>query len=428
MKVEIKQLPKSQAELTVEVSVFELQPFLTNTAAKMSKEMKIPGFRPGKAPYDLVKQQIGEAQIYQEAIEEIVKKTYPKAVLEHKLQAVGQPKITIEKVAPGNPLVYKAEVALLPEITLGEYKQTKAKKQPIKIEKEEIEKAIEKLRQMRGKEISVDRPAEKGDKVEIDFDVFVDKVPIDGGTSKKHPLIIGHNTFIPGFEENLIGLTREKVKEFKLKFPKDYHKKDLAGKQAEFKVKMLGVYKIELPKLDDEFAKTLGQFKTFAELQKQIEDNLKKEKETENKQKFENDILEEIINKSKFGEIPDLLVESELDKMMGEMEAGASRQGLKFEDYLKAIGKTIDLLKNEMRPQAEKRIKTALVMRHIAKEEKIEATEKEIEEELKKSKEMYKANPEIIKQLETSSYRMYLANYLTSKKTMDFLKSFANQK
>ena len=425
MKVGIKQLPKSQVELTVEVSIFELQPFLTNAAVRMSKDMKISGFRPGKAPYDLVKQQVGEAQIYQESIEDVVKKTYPKAVIEHKLDAVGQPKITIEKVAPGNPLVYKAEVALLPQITLGEYKETKAKKEEIKIDKEEIDKAIEKLQQMRGKEISVDRVPEKGDKVEIDFDVSVDRVLIDGGSSKKHPIVIGSNSFIPGFEENLIGLAKEKVKEFKLKFPKNYHKKDLAGKLAEFKVKMLAVYKIELPKLDDEFAKTVGQFKTFADFQKQIEDNIKKEKETQNEQKFENDILEEINNKSKFGEIPDLLVESELDKMMKEMEAGVAKQGLKFDDYLKSTGKNIEDLKKEMHPQAEKRIKTALVMRHIAKKEKIEATEKDIEEELKKSKEMYKTNPEIAKQLETPEYKMYLANYLSSKKTMDFLKSFS---
>jgi len=425
MKVDIKKLPKSEAELTVEVSNYELKPFLTNAAARMSKGMKISGFRPGKAPYDIVKKQVGEAQIYQEAVEDVVKKTFPKAVLDHKLKTVGQPKIEIEKLAPGNPLVYKAKVALLPDITLGDYKNVKAKKEEVKLEKKEIDEALKKLQQMRGKEISVDRAAKKGDKVEVDFDVYVDKVPIEGGSSKKHPLVIGQNSFIPGFEENLIGLTKNKVKEFKLRFPKDYHKKDLAGKEAEFKVKMQAVYKIELPKLNDEFAKTLGKFKNFAELQKNIEENLKKEKKAQAERKFESKILKDIIKNSKFAEIPDLLINSELDKMLKEMEQNIARQGLKFDDYLKSIKKSKEDLKKELKPQAEQRIKTALVMQHIAQKENIEASDKEVEEEIKKAKEQYKDNQEVVKQLESPEYKMYLKNFLTSKKTMEFLKNLA---
>lgn len=424
MKVEVKTLPKSLAEMTIEVSVFELQPFLANTAAQMSKEMNFPGFRPGKAPYDLVKEKVGEAQIYQEAVEDIIRKTYPRAVIEQKLEAVGQPKITLEKLAPGNPLVYKAIVTLLPKIELGDYKKIKAKRKEVKVETKEIDKAVENLRKMYGKEISVERQAAKGDKVEIDFDVYLDKVSLEGGTSKKHPLIIGEGNFIPGFEENLVGMAKEQVKEFKLRFPKDYHKKDLANRLAEFKVKMLGVYKIELPKLDDEWAKTVGKFENFASLQKHFDETIRKEKKGQEEQRFEIEILDDIISKSRFEEIPDLLIESELDKMIKEMSHDLSHQGLKFEDYLKGLKKSAEELKNELKPTAVKRIKTALIIRHIAKEEKIEIVPNEIETEINKTRENYKNQPEILKQLDSAEYKMYLANVLASKKVMNLLKSF----
>jgi len=424
MKVEVKKLPKSLAEMTIEVSVFELQPFLANTAAAMSKEMNFPGFRPGKAPYDLVKEKVGEAAIYQEAAEDIIRKTYPRAVIEEKLEAVGQPKITLEKLAPGNPLIYKALVSLLPKIELGDYKKIKAKKKEAKVDRKEIDKAIEDLQRMYGKEISVERAAAKGDKVEVDFDVYLDNVPLEGGTSKKHPLIIGEGNFIPGFEENLVGMAKEQVKEFKLRFPKDYHKKDLADRLAEFKVKMRGVYKIELPTLNDEWAKTVGKFENFASLQKHFDETIKKEKADREEQRFEVKILDDIINKSKFEEIPSLLIDSELDKMMKEMEHDLSHQGLKFEDYLKGLKKSMEELKNELTPAAAKRIKTALLVRHIAKEEKIHVTPEEIEEEIKKTKALYKNQPEITKQLDSAEYKMYLANILASKKVMNLLKSF----
>ncbi|MFA5069747.1 MAG: trigger factor [Patescibacteria group bacterium] len=425
MKVEVKKLPKSLAELTIEVSVFELQPFLLNTAANMSKEMNFPGFRPGKAPYDMVKERVGEAAIYQEAAEDIIRKTYPRAVIEQGLEAVGQPKITLEKLAPGNPVVYKALVSLLPKIELGDYKKTRARKKQISVEQKEIDKALKDLQRMYGKEISVERQAVRGDKVEIDFDVYLDKVPLEGGSSKKHPLIIGEGSFIPGFEENLVGMAKEQVKEFKVRFPKDYHKKDLANRLAEFKVKMLAVYKIELPPLDDNLAKMAGKFENFAGLQKQFSDNIKKGKDEREEQRFEIEILDDIMSKSKFGEIPELLLDSELSKMISELEHDVTHQGMKFEDYLKALKKSVEDLKNELKPTAEKRIKTALIIRHIAKEEKIEVEPKEIESEIKKTKETYKNQPEIIKQLESAEYKMYLANVLASKKVMDFLKNLA---
>jgi trigger factor len=425
MKVDTNKLAKNQVELTIEVSLFELQPFLINASAKISKEMNVPGFRPGKVPYDIVKDKIGEQAIYEEALEQIIKKTYPQAVLDNNLETVGQPKISVLKIAPGNPVVYKAQVSLLPKIQIGEYKKIKAKKKEVKIDPKEIDKAIANLQKMFGKEMLVERPAQKGDKVEIDFDVFVDKVPIDGGGSKQHPLVIGEGNFIPGFEENLIGLAKEQVKEFKLNFPKNYHKKDLSGKLAEFKVKMRAVYKIELPPLDDNLAKQVGQFKTFEEMGQKIEESIRKESESKEEQRFELEIIDEIIKKSKFEEIPDILIEAEKDKTLAELEQDIQRQGMKFEDYLQSLKKSKDELRKGFLEPAEKRIKTALVLRHIAKEEKIKVEDKEIDQEIKKTLETYKNDPEIKKQVELPEYRYYLANVLTSQKTMEFLKSFA---
>jgi len=387
--------------------------------------MNIPGFRPGKAPYDMVKDKIGEQAIYEEALEQTVKKTYPQAVLDHQLETVGQPKISVLKLAPGNSLVYKAQVSLLPKIQIGEYKKIKARKKEVKIEPKEIDKAIINLQKMFGKEMLAERPAEKGDKVEIDFDVFIDKVAIDGGGSKQHPLIIGEGHFVPGFEENLIGLAKEQVKEFKLNFPKDYHKKDLAGKLAESKVKMRAIYKVDLPKLDDNFAKQVGQFKNFEELRQKIEESIKKDSESKEEQKFELEIIDEIIKKSKFEEIPEILIEAEKDKILTELEQDIQKQGMKFDDYLASIKKSKDELKKDFEEPALKRIKTALGLRHIAKEEKIKVEDKEIDQEIKKTLEIYKNNPEIKKQVELPEYRYYLANVLTSQKTMEFLKNLA---
>ncbi|HDQ23193.1 MAG TPA: trigger factor [Candidatus Uhrbacteria bacterium] len=417
-----KKLPKNQIEFTVTIPNSELKPFLVKAVEKLSQQTKIEGFRPGKVPYEILKQKIGEMTILEEAAGLAVEKSYIEIATKEKIEPLGSPKVDFEKLAPENDFVYKATVDLIPEVKLGDYKSIKLKEKEIKITDEQISKVIEEVRQSRAKEALADKTAENGDKVEIDFDVFRDNVPIEGGAQKKYPMIIGSSHFIPGFEENLISLKANEEKEFELKFPEDYHNKSLAGKPAKFKVKILGVYKREIPEINDEFAKELGQ-ESLTKLKEQIKHNLEHEEHHKEEEKIERELLEKIIERSEFSEIPDILIDAETKKMIQELESNIAMQGLKFEDYLKHLNKTPDQLKLDFVPQAIKRVKGALLMRQIFFAEKIEIKEAEIDKELEKMKNMYQQNPEIIQQLDSPQYRDYVRNMIGNQKVLALLKT-----
>lgn len=421
MKVDVKKLPKSEVELQIEISHDELKPFLEKATKDIAKDTKISGFRPGMAPYDILEKQVGAMTIYQQAAEYAIQDSYPKAVIDNKLLTVGQPKISVEKIAPNNPFVYKANVAMVPEVELGDYKKLKVERKEIKVEEKDIQGTIESLQKMFAKEKITDQPIKRGDKAEIDMDTYVDKVPIDGGQNKKHPVVIGEGQFIPGFEDNLIGMGKGQTKEFELKFPKEYHRKDLAGRPAEFKIKVNEVYEIEKPELNDDFAKMVGQFENFEILKKQITENIKLEKTNKEKQRLELALIDQIISKSKFGEIPNILMEYELDKMLHELEHEVTHQGMKFEDYLSSIKKSKEELRKEFRPQAEKRVKSALALRKIGNVENITVPDEEVAKEVEVAKETYKDNPEQLKQFETEEYKDYIRNILRSRKVFEFL-------
>lgn len=421
MDVQKEQLPKSQVKLTVSISVEELVPYLDRAAAKISKDLKIQGFRPGKAPRDMVEKKVGVMEVYKEALDEVVQKTLPQAVEKEALRIVGSPEISIEKIAPENPLVYTATVALLPQVTLGDAAKVRAEKKPVEIGDEEIAKALEDLQKMRGKEILEDRPAAIGDKVELDLQVFVDKVPIEGGTSKKMPVMLGSESFIPGFEEHLQDIKRDEEREFELEFPKEYHEKNLAGKKATFKVKAHGVFKIELPVLDDAFAKDVGPFKDLEELKAKIRENMVGEKEMKEKQRLELEVLEKMADITAFDAIPDALIESELDRMLEELERSLMRQGGNFDDYLAHIKKTKEALRAEWRDQAEKRVKTALIVAELIDQQEFKVPEAEIDAEVASLRQVYGNNPEAIKQAESLEYRGYIRSVLLNRKAVEWL-------
>jgi len=423
MKTESKKLERGQVELTIELTVDEYQPFLESAAKKISQDSKIPGFRPGKAGLDVVKQKVGEDSIWQEALESAVQKTFVKALDEKKLVTVGSPQIDIVKLAPGNPVVYKATIALMPNVEVGDYSKVEIKKKPIEADKEELKKALANLQKMRAKESLVDREAKKGDKVDIDFETFMDKVPIENGKSEKFQLVIGEGSFIPGFEDNLIGVKKGDTKEFELEFPKEYHQKNLAGRKANFKIKVNGVFQLDLPELNDEFAKGLGQFKNMKELEDQIKNNIKQDLERKENQRIEEEMLDKIIEKSKFDDLPDILIDSETKKMIQELEQNLAGQGVKFDDYLNHLNKKREDLLLEFAPQATKRVKSALVIRKVGEKENIRASEKDIDAEVEQAKKMYAGNPEIEKQLNDLAYRGYLRNIITARKVVDHLKS-----
>lgn len=423
--MEIKKLPKSQVEIQISVPAAEFEKFIDEAAEELSKDLKIDGFRPGKAPRNIVEQKIGAEKILAHGAERAIKKTYVDAIVKNKLDTIGEPKITITKIAKGNDLEYKAVAAVMPGITLSNYrKDVKAvKKTPSpKATEEQIQKELENLQKSRAKLVTVSRVAKKGDRVEIDFEVLVDGKPIEGGTAKKHPLTIGENYFIPGFEDQLVGMKEQEEKEFELAFPKSYHQKELAGFPARFKVKMTLVQEKDLPKIDDEFAKNLGKFENLESLKKSLSEGIELEQKKKNEEKWRTETIGKVAAGSQI-DFPDLLVEQELDKMMAEFEQNIAQMGLKLETYLENIKKSKSEIVKGWQETAEKRVRSALVLKEIAKVEEIEVPAKEIEEEMSRVMAYYKSVPDMEKNVDMEKLHDYTKGILTNEKVFKFLES-----
>lgn len=423
MNVTVEQLPKTQAALTIEVSPEEAQPHIDAAAKKIAKEISIKGFRKGKVPYDVLVQHVGENAIYEEAFNAIVEETYTKAIDQEGLQVVGRANIDVEKLAPGNPIVYKATVPLMPSVKLGNYKKLKTKKDKVEMDETRYEKTIDDLRKMRATEKLVEREAKDGDIAVIDFDVKIDGVSIEGGQGKEYRLNLGAGQFIPGFEENVVGMKKDEEKTFNATFPKDYHKKDIAGKEAEVDVKLHNVYEQELPEIDDEFAQGVN-FKDKAELEAEIRKNITKEIEDEAQRKFELEAVKEIVKSSKVDELPEQLVKEEVEKMMYELRNDVMQRGMQFEDYLQHMGKTEEELSKEFEEQAVERIEAAIVLRELAVAEDIKVEASDIEEELNNTREAYKDIPDALEQINHPAYRSRVENMLMNKKTFERIESF----
>ena len=422
MKITKKELPKNQLELKIEIEPKEYQSFLEKTAEQMSQDAKIQGFRPGKAPYDVVKQKFGEMKILESALDSILTHFYFEAITKEKLEPISHPKIDIEKMAVGNPLIFKATLNLIPSIKLCDLEKIKVKKPEVKIDEDEVKKAIETLRENQAKEVLEDKKIEKNDKADIDFTVSIDNVPIEGGKETNYPLVIGKGHMIPGFEENLMGKKKGDKIEFKLKFPKKYHNNNIAGKEADFKVEIKAVYKRELPKADDKWAQTALQSKDLKDLKDKIKKNYEAEKQKQEDRKVEMEIIEKIIKDSEIGDFSEDLIKTETHKMIEELKQNIERQGLKFEDYLKQLGKKVEDMEKDFKEQADKRLKSSLIMKAIIDQEKIKVDDKEINAEIEMAKQMYGNNADMMKTLEEPQYQEHLRLGLLNKKVMDFLK------
>lgn len=413
-------LAKGQLELTITVEVAECDKYLRSAATRLSKKNKVPGFRPGKVPFEMVKNQFGEMALYQEAVDEVITQTYYKAITDEKIEAVGQPKIDIDKLAPQNPIVYKAIVNLLPTITLGDWQQIKIAKKDVSATDEDVAKTLEQLQNLNVKEIVTDRAIQKDDKAEIDFVGTIDKVAIEGGTSYKYPVVVGEGNMIPGFEDKLIGLKKDREIDFSLQFPEKYFQKNLAGKLADFHVKIVSVFERQKPELNDEFAKNVG-FANLAELKEQLKNNINKDKAQKELQRVESEAIHEIVKTTSISDIPEMLVDSEIHKMIHELEHSVNEQGLDLAGYLKSINKTHDDLHTDFRAQAIERIKAALILKQLAKDNDIKAEESEVKAEIEKQKNTYKDEAEALKQINSHDNWQYLANVLTNQKVIKFI-------
>ena len=418
MKINSTKLEKGRAEIFVELSAEEVAPYMRNAARRLSEKSKIKGFRSGKAPYEIVKQHAGEAGIMQEAIDEIIRKTYIDAIDKEKLSAVSTPQVDILKNAPNNPFSYKITVDLMPKVELGDISKITVKKQKTEVGDEKVEQTIKHLSESHRKEKLVNRTVQNKDLAEIDLQLLLDNVPIEGGNTNGHKVIIGEPYYIPDFDKKLIGMKADEKKEFEVNFPKEHYNKNLAGKMVKCKVKIKSVFERELPKIDDNFAKMLGKFKDLTDLKKQIKENLFKEQELKEKTRQELEILDEIIKISTFEEIPETLIKEEVKKMISELQANLANQGIKFDDYISHLKKSTEELQKDFLPQAEKRVKTALAMSEYAYKNKMAIDEKQIKDEIKKMLSQYPDNYEAQEKIKSENYKNYLRNIMINKKVM----------
>lgn len=424
MNITKKDLGKSQIELTVVMTAEEFKPYVSRGAEKVSLEVKIEGFRPGKAPYEILKNKIGEMTILEAGAKLAIDKALDKIIKDNvSEQLVGQPQISITKLAPDNPLEYKVVLTLLPEVKLGDYKGLKISEKVEQVKDEEVEKLISELREMRGQEVISEAPVKEGDRVILDIEIFIDKIPVEGGQGKGAGVIVGKNYVIPGFDKNIIGAKKDDAREFSLPYPAEHHDKNLAGKMAEFKVKVKEIYNRTLPEVNDEFAKGFGLDKV-AELKTNIKKSLQAEKEQQAGQASEIAMLDKIIARTKFGDIPEILAKHEAEVMMSELEYGVKRQGGKFEDYLTHLGKTREQMMLEIMPEAVKRVKVSLIVRQVAETEKISVSHEEIHKAIDDILKQYPNNETVAERIKGQAYHDYVANNLTGKKVMEKLREW----
>lgn len=423
----LKKLPKSKIEFEITVPWADWGKYLDQAAGEVSGEIKIPGFRPGKAPRNIVEQKVGKGVILNNAAEKAVQKAYTDFVVREKLEVIGSPEITIEKLEEEKDFVFKAQVAIMPEVKLKDkYKKAvkkinaEHKEKKAEINDDEIELEMEKLANSRVKLVTVRREAKNNDSVEIDFTVLVNNVPIEGGTSKNHPLIIGRGVFIPGFEDNIIGMREGEEKEFELVFPADYHKKDLAGKNASFKVKMNLVQERQVPELNDEFAKSLGNFENLEAFKKNIQEGMAEERMAKLKEQKRNEFIEKIIENSEI-ELPEILIRGEIHQMMHEFEQNLAPMGMSLDQYLEKLKKDKKELEKDWEPMAEKRVKSALLLKEIAKLENIAADAAEIEAEMNKTMQYYKNVKNMEKNIDMERLYNHVKGMLENEKVFEFL-------
>ncbi len=387
----------------------------------MSLHSKIEGFRPGKAPYDIVKSRFGEQAILEETADAIVRKNYFQAVKDNNLQTINHPKIEVTKMAVGNPFEFKATVDILPEVKLGEYKNLGLKKTATNVADEQIEKALRDLSKMQSKEALSDKSAAATDKVLIDMEMLKDGVAVEGGMAKDMAVYLAEQHYIPGFNDQLTGSKKGDEKTFSLDFPESHYQKHLAGAKVDFKVKVKDVYEITPPEIDEEFAKKLGQ-KSLADLKALIRKNMETETAMKDDEKWEAVILNKIVGDSKFGDLPEALINEEAHKMVHELEHNVEHEGMQFEDYLKSVNKKESDLILEFAPEAVKRIKIALAIRAIGKAENVSADDKEVAEEMEKLMNAYKNNAEMQKQIREPGFTDYLHTRIENRKTLETIK------
>ena len=397
MSLQVEKLENNMAKLTIEVPANDLEKALQSAYMKQKNKIAMPGFRKGKVPRQMIEKMYGPEIFYDDAANALIPKAYSEAYDECDLEIVSRPEINIVQIEKGKSFIFTADVATKPEVKLGEYKGLEVDKVSTRVTQKEVDAKIQEEAEKNAREVVVtDRPVADGDEVILDFEGFVDGEAFEGGKGENYPLTIGSGSFIPGFEEQLVGAEAEKEVEVKVTFPEDYHAEELKGKEAVFKCTVHEIKAKELPELDDEFASEVSEFDTLDELKTDIKAKITEQKVNDGKRAQEDAAVDAIIESAKM-DLPEAMVDTQARQMLDEFAQRMQQQGLTLDQYMQFTGMTADKMMDELRPQAEKRIKTRLVLEAIAKAENIEITDEKLDEEIAKMAEAYQMEADKLK-------------------------------
>ncbi len=421
MSLQVEKLEKNMAKLTIEVPAEEVTKALNTAYGKDKSKINVPGFRKGKAPRKLIEQMYGKGVFYEDAANEMIPGAYAKAVEECEEEIVSSPKIEVVQIEEGKPFIFTAEVALKPEVTLGEYKGVKVAKADTEVSDADVDKEINRERENNARTINVeDRAVKDGDMTVIDFEGFVDGVAFEGGKGENYPLTIGSGSFIPGFEEALTGAELNKETEVNVTFPEDYHAEELKGKPAVFKCTVKEIKEKQLPELDDEFASEVSEFDTMEEYRADVKKNLADRKAVEAKNAKEEAAVDAVIANAQM-EIPDAMVETQQRQMVQDFAQRIQSQGITMEQYMQYTGVTVEQLLEQVKPQALKRIQSRLVLEAVVKAENITVSEEDFDAEVAKMAETYKMEADKVKELLGEEGKKQVMEDLAVSKAAEFV-------
>lgn len=410
---------KNELKLNFTIEAAKFDEAMKSVYTKTAKYFNIPGFRKGKAPMNIVERYYGDEIFYEDTFNEILQEVYEKELKENSITAVSYPDINVEQIGKGKDLIFTAIVQTKPEVEPGKYKGIELKKIEYKVSEDDINHEIGHMAERNSRIVTIeDRAVESGDITVIDFEGFVDGKTFEGGKAEGHELEIGSNTFIPGFEEQIIGMKKDEEKDINVKFPEEYFSKDLAGKDAVFKIKLHEIKKKEMPEIDDEFAKDVSEFETLKELKESIKERLQKSNDSKAKYELQEAAVKVVCDNTKI-DIPSGMIESEIDNMEKDIENRLKYQGLDLENYLKMIGKSREDFRKEYEEQAKESVKSRLVIEAVAKNEKIKVEDKDIDEKIKEMAENYGKTEEELK--ENDALRNYIKGSLETEKTIEFI-------
>ena len=420
--ISCEKLEKSMVELQFSIDAETFKAAVNNAFKREGKKYAIPGFRKGKAPRHMIEKMYGSDIFHYDAVNDLFPEAYEAAVKEAKIDVVGRPDPEVVSMSEEDGVVLKVKVAVKPEVELGEYAGLTVTKEDKTVNEEDVEAEVKRMQDRNGRLLTREGAAENGDTVDIDFEGFVDGKAFEGGKAEHYSLVLGSGSFIPGFEDQLVGHSAGEEFDINVKFPEEYGASELAGKDATFKIKLHEVKYKELPALDDDFAKDVSEYDTLAELKDSIRNNIKTNLDKQAEQKVENDLMDQVINNMK-ADIPDAMVDSRIDELVQDFEYRISQQGLKLADYLKYMGMNIEQFRAQFKEQADKQVKMRLAMEAIVAKESITASDEEFEEEVKRIADAYKMEADKVKSIvDAAAVKADLA----INKAIDFVKAKAN--